>query len=205
MTFFQSIITFLQDGGSFIYPIALVLVIGLAITIERWLYLSTTLNANKKAMKLIQPYLKSGDVQEIFGITKLSKAPVADILHSGVSRLTHTNRREDIENAMEDVLMEHMLRLEKRTPFLATLANIATLLGLLGTVIGMIEAFATLASAGSDINPSLLAGGIWKALLTTAAGLVVAIPALFAWHLFDRRIERHIAIMNKYIVNFKLK
>ena len=70
MTFFQSIITFLQDGGSFIYPIALVLVIGLAITIERWLYLSTTLNANKKAMKLIQPHLQSGDVKEIIGITR---------------------------------------------------------------------------------------------------------------------------------------
>ncbi len=88
---------------------------------------------------------------------------------------------------------------------LEVIAACAPLLGLLGTVVGMIEAFATLASAGREINPSLLAGGIWKALLTTAAGLIVAIPALFTWHIFDRRIERHIAIMNKYIVNFALK
>ncbi len=178
MTFFETIITFLQDGGSFIYPIALVLVIGLAITIERWLYLSTTLSANKKAMKLIQPHLQSGDIKEILGITKLNKAPVADILHSGVSRLTHTNRREDIENAMEDALMEHMLRLEKRTPFLATLANIATLLGLLGTIMGLIAAFSAVATADPADKANLLSSSISVAMNTTAFGLITAIPLI---------------------------
>lgn len=86
---------------------------------------------------------------------------------------------------------------------LEVIAASAPLLGLLGTVIGMIEAFSALSSAGSDINPSLLAAGIWKALLTTAAGLIVALPALISWHFFDRNVERQVAKINKYIVNFK--
>jgi biopolymer transport protein ExbB/TolQ len=178
MNFFDTIITFLQDGGSFIYPIALVLVIGLAITIERWFYLTTTLSANKKAMKLIQPHLKKGDIKEIINITKSNNAPVADILNSGVSRLTHTKRREDIENAMEDALMEHMLRLEKRTPFLATLANIATLLGLLGTIMGLIAAFSAVATADPADKANLLSSSISVAMNTTAFGLITAIPLI---------------------------
>jgi biopolymer transport protein ExbB/TolQ len=178
MNFFDTIITFLQDGGSFIYPIALVLVIGLAITIERWLYLTTTLSANKKAMKLIQPHLQRGDVQEIINVTKSSKAPVADVLYSGVSRLAHTKRREDIENAMEDALMEHMMRLEKRTPFLATLANIATLLGLLGTIMGLIAAFSAVATADPADKANLLSSSISVAMNTTAFGLITAIPLI---------------------------
>jgi biopolymer transport protein ExbB/TolQ len=178
MNFFDTIITFLQDGGSFIYPIALVLVIGLAITIERWFYLTTVLSANKKAMKLIQPQLKKGDIQEIINITKTNTSSVADILNSGVSRLTHTKRREDIENAMEDALMEHMLRLEKRTPFLATLANIATLLGLLGTIMGLIAAFSAVATADPADKANLLSSSISVAMNTTAFGLITAIPLI---------------------------
>ncbi|XPF94826.1 MotA/TolQ/ExbB proton channel family protein [Colwellia sp. RE-S-Sl-9] len=178
MNFFDTIITFLQDGGSFIYPIALVLVIGLAITIERWFYLTTTLSANKKAMKLIQPHLMKGDVQEIINVTKSSKASVADVLYSGASRLTQTKRREDIESAMEDALMEHMLRLEKRTPFLATLANIATLLGLLGTIMGLIAAFSAVATADPADKANLLSSSISVAMNTTAFGLITAIPLI---------------------------
>jgi len=178
MSFFDTIITFLQDGGSFIYPIALVLVIGLAITIERWFYLTSVLSANKKAMKLIQPQLKNGDIEEIIKITQTNSSPVADVLNSGVSRLTDTKRREDIENAMEDALMEHMLRLEKRTPFLATLANIATLLGLLGTIMGLIAAFSAVATADPADKANLLSSSISVAMNTTAFGLITAIPLI---------------------------
>lgn len=178
MNFIDTIITFLQDGGSFIYPIALVLVIGLAITIERWLYLTSTLSANKKAMKLIQPHLSKGDMQEIINITQSHKAIIANVLYSGVSRLSHTNRREDIENAMEDTLMEHMFRLEKRTPFLATLANIATLLGLLGTIMGLIAAFSAVATADPADKANMLSSSISIAMNTTAFGLITAIPLI---------------------------
>ena len=178
MNFFDTIITFLQDGGSFIYPIALVLVLGLTITIERWIYLTSTLNANKKAMKLIEPHLKSGDLKEILNVAQTNQAPVTQVLASGLSRMSQAKRREDIEHAMEDTLMEHMLRLEKRTPFLATLANIATLLGLLGTIMGLIAAFSAVATADPADKANLLSSSISVAMNTTAFGLITAIPLI---------------------------
>ncbi|MGJ8693673.1 MAG: MotA/TolQ/ExbB proton channel family protein [Thalassotalea sp.] len=178
MNFIDTIITFLQDGGSFIYPIALVLVIGLAITIERWIYLTSTLNANKRVMKQIQPYLASGDLKQIITITQTDKSPIADVLSSGITRLSQVKRREDIEHAMEDTLMEHMLQLEKRTPFLATLANIATLLGLLGTIMGLIAAFSAVATADPADKANLLSASISVAMNTTAFGLITAIPLI---------------------------
>lgn len=178
MNFLDTIITFLQDGGTFIYPIALVLILGLAITIERWLFLSSTLRANKNAMALIQSPLQSGDFDRIVEIAKSQRAPVLDVLQAGISRLSQVKRREDIEYAMEDTLMEHMLRLEKRTPFLATLANIATLLGLLGTIMGLIAAFSAVATADPADKANLLSSSISVAMNTTAFGLITAIPLI---------------------------
>lgn len=178
MSFIDTVISFLQDGGSFIYPIALVLVLGLAITIERWLYLSSILRANKKAMTLIQPHLIDGRFNEIASIAKTNQAPILDVLQSGIHRLSEVNRREDIEHAMEDTLMEHMLRLEKRTPYLATLANIATLLGLLGTIMGLIAAFSAVATADPADKANLLSSSISVAMNTTAFGLITAIPLI---------------------------
>jgi biopolymer transport protein ExbB/TolQ len=178
MSFIDSIIAFLQNGGSFIYPIALVLAVGLAITIERWLYLSKAHHTNKKAFSLIQNALKSGDVEAISKYAKSNKSPVLDVLDSGISRIGHAKRREDIEYAMEETIMEYMLRLEKRTPFVATLANIATLLGLLGTIMGLIAAFSAVASADPAEKANLLSSSISVAMNTTAFGLITAIPLI---------------------------
>jgi len=178
MSFIDSIIAFLQNGGSFIYPIALVLVVGLAITIERWLYLSKAHSTNQKAFSLIQDALKSGDVEAISKYAKSNKSPVLDVLESGISRVGQAKRREDIEYAMEETIMEYMLRLEKRTPFVATLANIATLLGLLGTIMGLIAAFSAVASADPAEKANLLSSSISVAMNTTAFGLITAIPLI---------------------------
>ena len=178
MSVIDNIIAFLQDGGTFIYPIALVLILGLAITIERWLFLSSTMSANKKAMLLIQSPLQTGDFSRIAEIAQNHSAPVLDVLQAGITRLTQVKRREDIEYAMEDALMEHMLRLEKRTPFLATLANIATLLGLLGTIMGLIAAFSAVATADPADKANLLSSSISVAMNTTAFGLITAIPLI---------------------------
>jgi len=175
---FDIIIGFLQDGGAFIFPIALVLVIGLAITIERWLFLTKTLNANKKALLAIQPALKSGQLDKISEAADKNNAPVLQVLQAGINRVSQTRRREDVEYAMEETLMEHMLGLEKRTPFLATLANIATLLGLLGTIMGLIAAFSAVASADPAEKANLLSSSISVAMNTTAFGLITAIPLI---------------------------
>jgi biopolymer transport protein ExbB len=178
MSFIDNMIAFLQNGGSFIYPIALVLVVGLAITIERWLYLSKAHSTNQKAFSLIQHALKSGDIEAISKHAKGNKAPVFDVLESGISRLGQAERREDVEYAMEETIMEYMLRLEKRTPFVATLANIATLLGLLGTIMGLIAAFSAVASADPAEKANLLSASISVAMNTTAFGLITAIPLI---------------------------
>lgn len=178
MTIFESIIAFLQNGGSFIYPIALVLVVGLAITIERWLYLSSILKQNNKALASLESALKKGDIEVITEQVNQNSAPVLDVLQSGIARLSSVKRREDVEYAMEERVMEYMLRLEKRTPYLATLANIATLLGLLGTIMGLISAFSAVANADPAEKANLLSASISVAMNTTAFGLITAIPLI---------------------------
>jgi biopolymer transport protein ExbB/TolQ len=178
MSFIDSIIAFLQNGGSFIYPIALVLVVGLAITIERWLYLSSSLKTNQKALVMLQSALKNGDIDAISEHARNTSAPVLDVLSSGIARLASVKRREDVEYAMEETIMEYMLRLEKRTPYLATLANIATLLGLLGTIMGLIAAFSAVANADPAEKANLLSSSISVAMNTTAFGLITAIPLI---------------------------
>ncbi|NMP30578.1 MotA/TolQ/ExbB proton channel family protein [Thalassotalea sp. M1531] len=178
MSFTETVIAFLQNGGPFIYPIALVLVVGLAITIERWIYLSAAHRTNKNAFGMIHNALKSGDVEAISKHAKNNTAPVFDVLESGIARLSKSSRREDVEYAMEETIMEYMLRLEKRTPFIATLANIATLLGLLGTIMGLIAAFSAVASADPAEKANLLSSSISVAMNTTAFGLITAIPLI---------------------------
>ena len=162
-------------------PIAIVLAIGLAITLERYLFLISAKSTNKKAFKQIEPLLAKQMFEQIVSITEKSKAPIARVIGSGISRLNISPRREDIEYAMEEGLMETIPRLEKRTSYLGTLANIATLLGLLGTIIGLIAAFSAVANADPSEKASLLSQSISVAMNTTAFGLISAIP-LLAFH-----------------------
>lgn len=178
MSFIDTTVAFLQDGGTFIYPIGLVLVLGVAISIERWIFLSSINRKNQQVISLIQPALSSGDYQEILTLAKNNKAPVLTVLEAGIARLGQANRREDVEYAMEETLMEHMMGLEKRTPLLATLANIATLLGLLGTIMGLIAAFSAVAGADPAEKANLLSASISVAMNTTAFGLITAIPLI---------------------------
>ncbi|WP_440904362.1 MotA/TolQ/ExbB proton channel family protein [Catenovulum sp. SX2] len=179
MSAFDSIIRFLQEGGPFIYVIAAVLVTGLAITIERYLVLSSSLKANRIAMRNLHPSLKAGDLERVKQQVAQSDAQVSQVLQAGINRMGEVKRREDLEYAMEETVMEHMFRLEKRTPMLATLANIATLLGLLGTIMGLIAAFSAVANADPAEKANLLSSSISVAMNTTAFGLITAIPLIF--------------------------
>lgn len=178
MDFITVPLRFFQNGGPFMYPIAIVLVIGLALSLERWLYLTQAKAANRNAFNRILPLLKKRDYKAVMQLGQNSNAPVARILAAGVARMNYSQRRDDIELAMEEGVMEAMPRLEKRTPYLATLANIATLLGLLGTIIGLIAAFTAVADADPAEKANLLSGSISVAMNTTAFGLMSAIPLL---------------------------
>ena len=123
------------------YPIAVVLAIGLAIAVERYLFLANQIRINRRDYKQLLPLLKANRVREVDAATKSSKSPMSRIIADGLQRRTSSRRRSDIEYAMEEGLLEVLPSIERRTPYLATFANIATLLGLLGTIIGLIAAF----------------------------------------------------------------
>lgn len=174
----DTLIRFFQDGGTFMYPIAVVLVIGLAIAVERWMVLSNAKSANRQAFNRILPLLQKKDYTGVVNLGKSINAPIARIIAAGIARMAQSPRRDDIELAMEEGVMEAMPRLEKRTAYLATLANISTLLGLLGTIIGLIQAFTAVASADPAEKAALLSSSIAVAMNTTAFGLIAAIPLL---------------------------
>lgn len=175
---FNDAIKFFQDGGVFMYPIALVLVVGMAVAIERWVFLSVAKNSNRRAFDRILPLLKKRDYNAIVDMARTTNAPIGRIIAAGLVRMQHTPRRDEIEYAMEEGVMEAVPRLEKRTAYIATLANIATLLGLLGTIIGLIQAFTAVANADPAEKAALLSQSIAVAMNTTAFGLIAAIPLL---------------------------
>jgi biopolymer transport protein ExbB/TolQ len=160
------------------YPIVIVLAIGAAIGVERYIFLSKTSLTNRMVWKKITPYIKAGKFQEAVSVTSKSRSAIGTILTYGLHRIKSATRRDDIEKAMEESLMEVMPRLEKRTHYLATFANIATLLGLLGTIIGLIRAFTAVSAANPAEKADLLSASISVAMNTTAFGLMVAIPLL---------------------------
>ncbi len=175
---FDAIIGFFQSGGSFMYPIAIVFVIGLAIAIERLIFLTIAKSSNKRAFDQLYPLIKKADHKRIGEFAQQSQAPITRILAAGMQKSVVSPRRDDIECAMEEGILEAMPRLEKRTPYLATLANIATLLGLLGTIMGLIAAFNAVANADPAEKATLLSQSIAVAMNTTAFGLMSAIPLL---------------------------
>ena len=146
----NTIVRFFQEGGPFMYPIALVLVVGLVIALERWIFLGRARRYNRRAYRELLPALKQGDYASAMQIAQDSRAPIGQIILAGIQRMQSTPARDAIENAMEEGVMEALPRLERRTHYLATLANVATLLGLLGTIIGLIAAFTAVASADTS-------------------------------------------------------
>ena len=169
---------FFQSGGVFMYPILLVLAIGAAIAIERYIYLTFARARNKGVWKRVLPLLESGKYDAAREAVMHSDAAVSRILGYGLNRAEHRGSGDEIQMAMEEGLLEFVPRLEKRTHYLATLANIATLLGLLGTIIGLTEAFSTVSAADPGDKANLLSASISIAMNTTAFGLMVAIPLL---------------------------
>jgi biopolymer transport protein ExbB len=187
MDLYSTITRFFQEGGVFMYPIALVLICGLAIALERWLFLTSAKMSNRKAFDaLIQP-LKKRDFTSVVRLASKTKAPMGRIIGAGIARLSQSQRRDEIEYAMEEGVMEALPQLEKRTQYLATLANVATLLGLLGTIIGLIAAFTAVATAEPSEKAAMLSTSISVAMNTTAFGLISAIPLLLCHALLQTK------------------
>ena len=184
------------------FALVIVLALGLAIAIERWLFLSMTTASNKSLWNKVTPYLKQGNFSAAMQVTSKSKAAIAQIMTYGLNRVRSARRREDVEQAMEESLMEVMPKLEKRTHYLATFANIATLLGLLGTIIGLISAFTAVSNANPAEKADMLSASISTAMNTTAFGLMAAIPLLIVHALLQTKTNQLVDSLEMASVKF---
>ncbi len=178
MDFIYSIVGFFVTGGPFMYPILIVFAVGAAIAVERYITLTLVTTRNRSLWTKVQPALVEGDFEKARELTKQDDSTISRLLSMGLDRQGAVRRREDIEIAMEESMMEIIPQLEKRTPYVALASNIATLLGLLGTIMGLIEAFTAVANANPAEKADLLSASISVAMNTTAFGLIVAIPLL---------------------------
>lgn len=202
MNIYSGVVGFFQSGGVFMYPIVVVLALGMAIAIERWLYLARTSMRNRSLWNEITPYIQQGRFNEAATLTNDAKSAIGTILSYGLARIRTAGRRDDIERAMEESMMEVTPHLEKRTHYLATFANIATLLGLLGTIIGLIRAFTAVAGANPAEKADLLSASISVAMNTTAFGLMVAIPLLLIHALLQTKTTEIIDSLEMVSVKF---
>ena len=178
MSLIDSAVKFFQDSGPAIYPSILIMSFGVAIAIERFIFLRRAGAENRKLWSQLLPMLQGGRLKDVQQMASNSHAAVAKIVTNGLQRMQSPGRREDIDAAMEEGMMEIVPRLEKRTHYIATFANVITLVGLLGTIIGLIKGF----TAVSQVNPAekaeLLSASISIAMNNTAFALTVAIPFL---------------------------
>lgn len=176
---FMDVVKFFSLGGFFMYPILFVFAFGLAIAIERFFYISITNRRTNKTWSLLVPMLKASDFQRVVKTLEENRStPLAIILSYGLAKHSAHKKRESIESAMDEGMMDAMPDLIKRTHYLATFANIATLLGLLGTIWGLIQAFTAVSDADPSEKAKLLSSSIAVAMNTTAFGLIAAIPLL---------------------------
>jgi len=181
------------QGGILMWPIMMCSVIGLAIVIERFFVLRRADIDTREFMDVMRQVLRQNRIREAIEICDETEAPVARILKAGI--LKHDRSKDDIREAIEEAGRFEIPRLERHLSALATCSTIAPLLGLLGTVQGMIKAFSQIQNKRGQVNPSDLAEGIGNALITTAAGLTVAIPILVVHNYFITRVDNMVLEM----------
>ncbi len=188
----------IQKGGPLMYLIILCSIVALAVVIERLYHLHRARIDSDKFMESISNTLRRNRVMEAIDLCEKTPGPVAHIIKAGI--LKHDRSRTEIKEAIEDAGICEVPRLEKNLGALATIAHISPLLGLLGTVTGMVKAFQIIQEKATSlhlVSPGDLAGGIWEALITTAAGLIVAIPTFVAYNYLVSRVKGFILEMER--------
>ena len=178
MDFFEPVIHFFQAGGFFMYGIAILLIGGGAIAIERWRFLGRSHRENRELWTGMVPLISKSDFAGAEKLAQASDSAMGKVIAYGFAHSRNTRRRADVEMAIEESLMEVTSLLEKRTHYLAVFANVATLVGLLGTITGLIRAFAAIASLNLAEKTNVLSASISEALNCTAFGLITAVPML---------------------------
>jgi biopolymer transport protein ExbB len=183
----MSLLGMMFKGGVMMIPIFLCSLIALAVVIERWLFLRKVRINARSFMLQVKSLILRNMVPDAVLLCKRTTAPIAKITKAGVERIRRP--REEIKEAIETAARVEIFQLERNLGILATISAVAPLLGFLGTVTGMIRAFIQVQHLGGNVDASVLAGGIWEALVTTAAGLFVGIPALICYNWLQSKVE----------------
>lgn len=187
-------------GGIVMWPILLCSIIALAVIIEKYIVISTAKFNPKELLSTIRAALMRGSLDEAEAAASQVKKPIARILTRAISK--YNSGLPAIQESIHNAGKEEIFLLEKRLSVLANISGIGPMLGFLGTVTGMIAAFQTIQQLGGNVSPSDLASGIWEAMLTTAFGLIVGIPALGFYNHFVDRVNRIVFEMEKTTEEF---
>ena len=189
-----------MDGGYIMIPLALLLVVSIYIFIERCIALHRASKYDDTFMKRIRDYIMEGDIENAVNLCRKTDTPYSRLILKGVNRIGRP--MNDVLVAIENTGNIEVASMEKGFTWLSTTAAGAPMLGFLGTVVGMIDAFFSLANAGTAANITVLSSGIYQALVTTVAGLVVGIIALFAYNYLTARINRVMNSMESKTMEF---
>ena len=178
----------IMDGGYIMIPLAILLIVTIYIFTERTIVISRASKDDRKFMDRIRDYVHEGDIESAYNLCKKTNTPYSRLIQKGLTRIGRP--MNDVLVAIENTGNIEVANLGKGFPWLSTPAAGAPMLGFLGTVVGMIQAFFSLASAGTSADITVLSSGIYQALVTTVAGLVVGIIALFAYNYLVARVNR---------------
>ena len=185
---------YFNEGGGFMWPILIALIIGLMISLERFISLTRAGVNTRKFLAKVKDELKSGGIEGALDVCASTRGPVASIFHAGLMRADRGV--EHVEKAITNAGSIEMAFLERGMIWLATVISVAPMMGFTGTVVGMIAAFDAI-KAANDISPSIVAGGISQALLTTAGGLIVAMIIQVLHNYFVSKIDKLIIDMEE--------
>ena len=183
-----NLFSILMDGGILMIPIGLLWILAIYVIAERWRFLNNSQMDNDQFLSSVEDMLRDGNTRQAILYCDQMDKPLSRILKQGITRLGRP--LVDIEDAIKNAGKKETYRLENKMDWLATVAGVAPLLGFLGTVTGMIDAFMQIQSLQGNVNPSVLAGGIWEALITTAFGLFVGIIAFGFYNYLLNKINR---------------
>lgn len=188
-------IKYFNQGGFMMVPLLLCSVVAVAVIIERMIYFSHLSSVYKKISRSLLSSFEKKDIDRVYSMCRSYSIPLTRILLGGIAKIKQG--KDAVDSAMEESALDQVSLIEKRLPVLSTIASIATLLGFTGTVIGMIMAFESIAREGIS-SPTIVASGISAALITTATGLIIAIPAIVFYQYFSHRVDWEIKIIQKY-------
>lgn len=193
-------IPFLEKGGIVMFPILACSVLALAIFVERMIRFSRVQDRGAGLAETIAAMLKEGKEEEARGVAEASNSPMGRVLAQAMA--VRDREREILETVIVNAIDEEVRGLSSYLQSLATIGNLAPLLGLLGTVMGLIKAFMVIQEMGGKVNAAVLAGGIWEAMLTTAFGLAVALPTIVAHSYLLGRVDQYEARLQTGAVTF---